>query len=161
MTDSFIQIRRCPYEEPHVLNLRIFAKSGNSSGSLEFYCSTSDLIEVGTALYNYSGGPKSEFLWELGSEQPDARFVFFFKFRVFPVDGAGHSAIQIRLNNNESSPDQEISDFCLRCEPAQINRLGTLLLGFSKLTKLELWWDIQSGELRDDDMAHFVGFNTC
>lgn len=87
------------------------------------------------------------FLWELGSERPEDNFAFYFRFRIFLLDSAGHACIQIRLNNNDDFPEKVITEFCITCEPAGINRLGKLFREFAQLKSRKLIWDGLDGEI--------------
>jgi hypothetical protein len=143
----YIRITRYPYEEPHHLNLVITASNGQLVGKLEFYLNADALTEWATEMEAFPRQAKSAVLWELGSARPEDRFAFYFRMRLFTVDGLGHGAIQLAFNNNEASPDREVSEFCIRSEAAQINRLGNLLRQFSKLNHQVLHWSLTDGKL--------------
>jgi hypothetical protein len=64
-------------------------------------------------------------LWEYGSKRPEDRCACYLRMRVFTGDLQGHSAIHFRFNNNEDLPHREVSEFCIRTDPAPINRLGS------------------------------------
>lgn len=143
----FIKITRFPYEEPYHINLLIEASNGRLNGQLEFYTNPESLIEAADELEVFPTAIPSEFLWKLGSEKPEDRFAFYFCFRLFTTDLAGHCAIQLRFNNNQTLPDREISDFCLVAEPNALLRLGKLLRQFAKLEDEVLFWSHTEGEL--------------
>jgi hypothetical protein len=67
--------------------------------------------------------------------------------QLFTTDAWGHSALQIRFNNNQDLPDREIVDMCIRAEPAQINQLGALFKRFSTLEHQVLYWSGSEGQL--------------
>src|SRR5512138_3138067 len=128
----FIQIYRYLYEEPYHLNLVMTSSNGRLQGRLEFYVNAEALLEWAKGMEEFPLHAKSVLRWEIGSENPDDRFAFYFRLRLFTVDSVGHCAIQLRFNNNEALPDREISEFCIQVEPSQINRLGRLLREFAK-----------------------------
>jgi hypothetical protein len=82
----------------------------------------------------------SALLWEFGSERPEDRCAYYFRMRVFTVDAKGHSAVHFRFSNNGELPNREISEFCIECDPAPINRLGQLFRAFAKLNHEVLEW---------------------
>lgn len=145
--EKYLKITRNPYEEPYHINLIFEASNGEQSGILEIYDSADILKECAKALENFPRHSTDIFLWELGSERPEDNFAFYFRFRVFLLDSAGHCCIQIRLNNNEDFPDKAITKFCINCEPADINRLGKLMKEFSELKTTKLYWDSIDGKL--------------
>lgn len=143
----FIHIQRNPYEEPHHLNLVMTASNGGVQGRLEFYLNADALLEWAEGVESFPLHARSVLRWELGSEYPDDRFGFYFRLRLFTVDSVGHSAIQLRFNNNAALPEREISEFCIPSEPAQLNRLGRLLREFAQLQHRVLWWTPTNGSL--------------
>jgi hypothetical protein len=143
----FIRITRYPYEEPHHLNLVMSASNGQLVGKLEFYLNADALAEWATEMEEFPRHARSVVLWELGSERPEDRFAFYFRMRLFTTDSLGHGAIQLRFNNNAVLPEREVSEFCIRSEAAQINRLGNLLRQYSKLNHQVLDWSLTEGAL--------------
>jgi hypothetical protein len=87
------------------------------------------------------------FLYEIGSERPEDRWGYYFRFRAFLTDALGHCAIHLRTNNNEDLPHREIAEFCIQAEPSQINCLGKLFREFAKLKHHTLDWKVTDGEL--------------
>ena len=151
MTDTGIKISRAPYEEPYHLNLKISASNGRLSGELEYYCNADDLPRIGQEMRAYTGKKDADIVYELGSEKPEDRFAFFLSLRVQAIDSRGHCCVIIRLNNNESPPDGEMSEFAIRAEVADINRLGELLAEFGQLRHRLLLWRVINGELVEGD----------
>src|SRR6267142_1260284 len=145
MNESGIRITRHPYEEPYHLNLHIEASNGRVSGVLEYYCGAEDLKKLGTQLADLTGSHGAEVIYELGSEQPSDRFAFFLGLRVKPVDSSGHYVLHVRLNNNEEPPSREVTEFSIKADVADLNRLGNLLVGFGRLQHRVLEWHVQNG----------------
>jgi hypothetical protein len=144
---SYIRLVRYPYEEPHHLDLRISAFNGDTGGSLHFYLSTEALAEWADRLQTFPLRADSVLLWEYGSERPEDRRTYYLRMRVFTVDSPGHGAIHFRFNNNEDLPHRQISEFCIRVDPAAINRLGLLLRDFTRFQHEALEWSAASGRL--------------
>lgn len=143
----YICITRYPYEEPYHLNLVMSVSNGSTSGALEFYLGADTLIEWADAYEKFPEHAQSVYLWELGSERPEDRFAYYLRMQLFTADAWGHSALQIRFNNNQDLPDREIVDMCIRAEPAQINQLGALFKRFSTLEHQVLYWSGSEGQL--------------
>jgi hypothetical protein len=149
MTHS-IKIIRCPYEEPHHLNLVMEATNGRLRGKLEFYCNASDLVELADELEAFPRHATAVYLWELGSERVEDRFAHYFRFRLFTTDSVGHCAIQLRFNNNEDLPDREVSEFCIKADPSKLNQFGKLVRKFSIFDHEVLFWGPSGGQLYKD-----------
>ena len=146
MTKPGIRLTRYPYEEPYHLNLQIEASNGRFQGKLDYYCVADDLGVIGNKLVAFSGKP-GEFVYELGAENPKANFAFFLSLRVRTLDTSGHCSIVIRMNNNQPSPDTEETEFSIRADVADVNRLGKLLIGFGRLEHRCLEWLVHEGRL--------------
>ena len=144
---QYIRITRKPYEEPYHLNLVMEASNGIQTARLEFYDNADALPKVAKELEGFPRHKDHVFLWELGSERPEDRFAFYFRFRVFAIDSLGHCAIYLRFNNNDALPDREVAEFCIRAEPAQLDRLAGLFKQFAKLKHEVLEWELGDGQL--------------
>ena len=138
---------RFPYEEPYHLNLLIEASNGSMRGGLGYYCNASDLNELGNKLLGYLGNKEQIIIYKLGSEKPEDCFAFFFSLQVISLDLAGHSAIRIRMNNNQPLPATEVCELCISADVADVNRLGSLLVTFGKLEHRVLDWSVKDGKL--------------
>jgi len=145
---QYIRITRKPYEEPYHLNLVMEASNGVQKAQLEFYDNAESLSTLAKELEVFPRHKDHAFLWELGSERPEDRFAFYFRFRAFAVNSVGHCAIQLRFNNNEALPRRELAEFCIRdVEPAQLNRLAQLLKQYAELKHEVLEWELDDGRL--------------
>lgn len=145
----YITIRRYPYEEPYHLNLRLNASNGRTSGELEYYSNTSDLESFGSQLASFSGKEKLEYT--LGSERIEDRFAHFLKIKIISIDSRGHCAVCVAMANNFDPPNRERSEFCIAAVVADVNRLGTLMIGFSRLRHFTMDWRVQTGSLLEED----------
>ena len=144
-----LRITRTPYEEPYHVNLEIEASNTRQKGYLEYYSNASDLIEIGIALKDFPFLGADEYLYELGSEDPDDNFAHYLRLRFFKVLSSGASAIELRFSNNKrKAPHREITEFSIPCEVAGLNRLGKLFIKFGQLEHKVLEWDGIKGEVR-------------
>ena len=146
--NPFIRLVRTPYEEPYHLCLDLTASNGSQLATLEFYLNPEDLL---TLAVGFSGFPKDfnggEFVWDLGSEDPQERSAYYLRLRVFTTDRLGHCALEIRLNNNQGPPHQAVAEFSIPAVPADLDRFAELLREFSELTHTTLVWTATGGEL--------------
>ena len=131
------------------MNLVVAASNGRQQGELEIYANAEDLGEIARRLRQFPW-TREDILWELGSEHPEDRFAFYFRFRVFLVSVSGRSAVELRFNNNEAPPSREISEFSLEVLPADLDRLAELLEQFAKLEHRVLDWSVADGALSRD-----------
>jgi hypothetical protein len=144
---SYIRLIRYPYEEPYHLDLGITASNGYARGRLQLYVGAQELAHWAEGIETFPVHARSVLLWQYGSERPEDRCACYFRMRVFTEDAQGHSAILFRFNNNADLPHRQISEFCIRTDPAPINRLGQLLREFAKLKHDVLEWSPTSGRL--------------
>lgn len=151
MSDAGIELVRIPYEEPYHLRLWIKASNGRLRGELEYYCNANDLRELGAQMRAYTGNREQDIVYQLGSEVPEDRCAFFLSLRVGAINSRGHCCVIIRLNNNEAAPHNEVTEFAIPAEVADINRLGELLTRFGELRHRRLDWRVTTGELHGDD----------
>jgi len=142
-----IRITRIPYEEPHHVQLRYEVSNGRQSWQFEYFENATELAAFGDNLIAFPRHNTDVFLYEVGSERPEDRWGYYFRFRAFVISNTGQCAIQIRFNNNEALPDNEQFEFCLRAAPAQIERLGKLYQAFAKLEDEVLEWSGNEGQL--------------
>ena len=110
------------------------------SSRFEYYDNAESLVKMAENLERFPRHKADVFLYEIGSDKPEDRFAYYFRFRVFTTDPRGGSAIQRRFCNNNDWPYAEIAEFCIQTEPAAINRLGRLFREYSKPEKDYLVW---------------------
>ena len=142
---SFLNITRHPYEEPHHVNLVVSAGNGSIQCELEIYANASDLNDAAVALIGFPKTENDTFVRELGSEDERDRFAFYFRLRVFEFSSTGACAIELRFNNNQQPPDQQIIEFCIAAYPADLDRLGALFKTFSRLEDRTMEWTVHPG----------------
>ena len=143
----FLRVTRTPYEEPYHLQLFLEASNGRQSASLEIYINADSLSEIASALIAFPRHASDEYLFEVGSEREEDRWAYYWRFRAFLTDALGHSALLFRFNNNRELPYRELAEFCIETDPASINRLGELLMGFAKLQHKTLYWSPDASNL--------------
>lgn len=106
-----ITIVRIPYEEPYHVNLIFKASNGESKGQLNIYDSAKQLKKLADILEDFPFKETKSFLWELGSEEPEDRFAFYFKCEFKWIEYSSKCVIGIRFNNNKDGIEKSISEF--------------------------------------------------
>jgi hypothetical protein len=132
--------------------------NGAFSGATDIYCNVEDIAAIGTALKSFPKKAGDEYTYEYGSEDPAKEFYRYFLLRAYTIDQAGHCALQIHINLNEKEPEEGICKFSIRAEAAAINRLGELFEHFSKLSHLELRWNLKDGQLYEQHQLETDSF---
>ena len=157
--NSFIQITRHLYEEPHQLNLVIIAGNGFAQGALEFYSNTKILSGLGSDLSNFPSHQRSRYLYQGGSEYPEDRHGWYLRLRAKALNSMEKCLLQLRFNNNEKFDqercfeDPQLTDFSIRAGTESIQRLGALLSEFATLNHQRLYWTPDIG-LIDNELMH-------
>lgn len=139
---SFLNITRQPYEEPHHVNLLVSAGNRFTQTHFEIYANASDLNAAAESLIGFPKADIDTFMWELGSENEQDRFAFYFRLRVFQFSPTGRCAIEIRFNNNQKPPNQQIVEFCIEAYPSDLDRLGTMFKSLGHLEDLTREWSV-------------------
>ena len=149
INNSYLVVRRHPYEEPHYTELEVLASNGSFKGSTNIYCNVSDFEEIGKRLIEFPRFIGDSYLYEYGSPDPKARFFRQIILRAYTLDRSGHCALQVAMNLNQDEPEEGTCRFSIKCEPNSLIRLGTLFLAFARLQHLEFKWvpDTEVAEL--------------
>lgn len=148
--ESKIIVRRYEYEEPYHAQLEFIISNGKFSSTVDLYCTVNDIEKIGEALSAFPKKMNDEYCYVYGSENPDDNFYKFFFLRAYTINGAGHCALQFKVNLNEIEPSEGKSVFSLLAEASAINRLGKLFVTFSKLKHKEFQWSVHTDELFED-----------
>ena len=142
---SFLNITRHPYEEPHHVNLVVSAGNASTQATMDVYANATDLKDAAISITGFPKTGDDTFIWELGSENERDRFAFYFRLRVFQFSSTGRCAIELRFNNNQKPPVQQVVEFCIEAYPADLDRLGVMLKSFSRLEDTTMEWTVHSG----------------
>ncbi|RLS42841.1 MAG: hypothetical protein DWH81_03675 [Planctomycetota bacterium] len=144
---SYIEIQRVPYEEPYALCLMISVGNGSFSGSLEYYCNTSDLMEMGVAFESLQQQANHSYVYQRGSSNPEDRWAYFFHISVLVLDSSGHCHLNLEIDNNRTPPERASCSFVISTDVSAIKRLGRLLKTFAQLEHSILRWSDTEGEV--------------
>jgi hypothetical protein len=149
MHSPYLIIRRHPYEEPHHTQLEIIASNGRFSGAIDFYCNVQDIQLIGHELKRFPEKIGSDYYYRYGSKDSAGSAYRYFVLKAYTTNSCGHCALKFEFDLFEQDPNEGKSIFSIPTLPASLSRLGDLMVTFSELKHLELWWDGRNGELRD------------
>ncbi|VXA57612.1 conserved hypothetical protein [Acinetobacter proteolyticus] len=136
-----IKIKRIPYEEPYHLELHWDISNNIQSLKFELYHNSNDLLTIASGLENFPRHSNDLFLYEIGSEEKEDNFAYYFLLRAFLTSPFGQSAIHIKFCNNLLSLHTSNSEFYIHTLPSDINRLGNLFRKLSELKDSYLIWN--------------------
>jgi hypothetical protein len=121
--------------------------NGSASGALEFYINAETLIAWAFAYEKFPRHAQSVYLWEAGSERPEDRFAYYLRMQLFTTDAWGHSALQIRFNNNQICRIAKSSICASGRNPLRSISLALWFKRFSTLEHQVLYWSGSEGQL--------------
>ena len=116
----------------------IHFSSDSVTSHLRFYGYSDAFKEFGSSLILFPQLITDTVSFQVGEN--DLKWAYYMLMKVFCYERNGHTAIQIILDNHQQSPDTIKTEFYIRTVPAQINRLGKLLLEWDPKTEKELIW---------------------
>jgi hypothetical protein len=138
MDEASIELRLI-FQDDTLLWSEFKANNGSFKGQLEWYCTPSELEEIGKALSPFPNKIPDEYMYDW----------FCFAIKAYTYDRSGHCALQIYINNNKKKPEELECRFSIVAEAWAIHRLGELLKKFSTLKYKSLKWSANS---EDDDL---------
>jgi hypothetical protein len=112
-------------DSDEMLEVEVSASAGATACRVQIYVYPQELASFGEALANYTGVANSGAVLELGS--PDPGRASWLRIEAYPIDGVGHSALEVRTKTNGTRHVQTASHFSSVSEVANINRLGAAL----------------------------------
>jgi hypothetical protein len=136
--DSWIEVRRFPYEEPYHTHLVVEASDGTFAGAVEFYCNIADISEIGTALGAFPSKVPDDYQYVCGSDDP--RVYSYLALRAYTTHSLGHCALQFVMKMNVKEPGEGSCRFSITAEPASIDRLGRLFLRLHEKAPSSFRW---------------------
>ena len=117
-------------------------------GTFEFYVDSKSLLEISSGI---KAAPITEFKWQIGSKDPQDRFAYYLSIRCYSVRSGGECALEIIIDNNQSGPERESSEFSILALPADLDRVSELLTNFSELKHEVLEWSLVDGRIYNSE----------
>jgi hypothetical protein len=113
-----------------MLHIQLTAEHGERALSQDFHAYAEDLREFGTKLEAFPSSVKDEVLFECGANDP--KQYCWVRLRAYVYDRAGHSALELLVQNNSEPPVLASAVFSVKLEAATLNRLGQELAAWSR-----------------------------
>ncbi len=110
-------------DDDGMLQLDVGASNDRTSARMELYAYPADLMTFASGLEDFPASPSDEVVWESGG--PDPKWFGHMRLRAHVLDGTGHSALEVLMEVRGSPPIRATSAFSLRCNPADLNELGS------------------------------------
>jgi hypothetical protein len=126
---AHVQLTRLWTDDDGMVQVALAATNGAQLVTQDFYSYPNDFESFGKALEEFPKSANAEARFEYGNDNPKMHAQVL--IRAFVLNGRGHSAIEIKTNNNRESPERSIAHFFIPCEPATINRFGKELRAWS------------------------------
>lgn len=115
-------------DDDGMLQVELSASSRGNACELDFYAYPEQLTEFGEALSAFSGAAGQSAVFEIGS--PKERSYCWIRVEAYPIDGVGHSALEICARKNGARHVSMSSMFSAELEVASINELGLAVKRF-------------------------------
>lgn len=117
---------------------KIQLDNGINSTSIDFYGYSDTFNDFATGLISFPKTVNDVVTYELG-ESGD-KWAYYILLKVYCFEVNGHTAIQIKVDNNGKAPYINKSEFYITTVPASINELGKLLLNWNPKVEKEIEW---------------------
>lgn len=120
------------------IQFQIELTNGVNLTSIDFYGYADEFQNFADGLCTFPKSIKAEIKYELGEQ--GQKWVYYIMLRVFCYENDGHSAVQIKIDNNRTEPNKSYSEFYILTVPASINKLGERLKNWNPKTENEIEW---------------------
>ena len=117
-----VELKTIWTDDDGMLQIVVGAFSGSSSASMEVYTYPADVESFAVQLQTFPATHLDEVAWESGDTDP--KWYGHMLLRAHVLDGVGHSAIEVLMDVRGDPPNRAMSNFFLRCNPANLNELG-------------------------------------
>jgi hypothetical protein len=125
-----LALHRLWEDDDGMLQLQLRAQSGERALSQDFYAYPEDLRQFGATLEAFPSSAKDSAVFEYGSGDP--KVYCWVRLRAYLYDSAGHSALEVMVENNLEPPAQASAQFSVKLEAATLNKLGQELVAWSR-----------------------------
>tara|TARA_R110002124_G_scaffold286085_2_gene465873 strand:+ start:137 stop:565 length:429 start_codon:yes stop_codon:yes gene_type:complete len=112
--------------------------NGINSTSIDFYGYDDQFQNFAKELCTFPKNIDSEVIYELGEQ--GEKWAYYILVRVFCYENNGHTAIQIKIDNNSKEPFKSFCEFYILTVPASINKLGQLIKNWNPKIDKEIEW---------------------
>ena len=119
---SRVELKAIWTDDDGMLQIRVGAAGGDTSAWMEVYSYPADVELFASRLENFPTTPNEQVAWESGDTDP--KWYGHMLLRAHLIDGVGHSAVEVLMDVRGAPPNRSMSNFFLRCNPADLNELG-------------------------------------
>ena len=117
-----IELKAVWTDDDGMLQIRVGAAGDGTSASMEVYSYPADVEAFASRLENFPRPPSEQVAWESGDIDPKSYGHML--LRAHLIDGVGHSAVEVLMDVRGAPPNRSMSNFFLRCNPADLNEWG-------------------------------------
>jgi hypothetical protein len=137
---SYLRLARLWTDSDGMVQVEVQATTTEWRATQDLYTYPDDLASFAEALETFPTGPNAEARFEYGKENGEVHSHVL--LRAFLLNGRGHSAFEIKTNNNKKEPHKAVAHFFMPCEVATVNRIGKELRTWSQnmATPLQVEW---------------------
>jgi hypothetical protein len=137
MANPGISLSRLPYDDS-AWRILLRSSNGDFGGVLEFYIDPSGLRDFARHLTEFPFGQMNEVRLEIGSR--NGNWAHYLLLRAFEFDRAGHSALQVVVDNRGEGERHDQASFFTPSEAAAMNQLGREILAWLENSDQPLHW---------------------
>lgn len=139
MTEQRIKISLLTIDEgDDTIQFQIELTNGVNSTSIDFYGYADEFQDFASELCLFPKRVGTEIKYELGEQ--GQKWAYYILLRVFCYENNGHTAIQIKIDNNRLEPRKSYSEFYILTVPASINLLGQKLKNWNPKIEKDIEW---------------------
>jgi hypothetical protein len=125
-------------EGDDTIQFQVDLTNGVNSTSINFYGYSDEFQDFANELCTFPKSIDNEVKYELGEQ--GKKWAYYILLRVFCYENNGHTAIQIKIDNNRIEPHKSYSEFYILTVPASINKLGQKLKNWNPKIDMEIEW---------------------
>jgi hypothetical protein len=137
MNDAVLSLARLPYDDS-ACRILLSASNGTFAGELEFYSDAPSLLDFAQRLIEFPRSASDEARLEVGEQ--DGNSACYLLLRALVIDRAGHTAMEIVIDNHEQGHRHADATFFIPCEVASLNQLGRKICGWLEQPDNSLVW---------------------
>jgi hypothetical protein len=137
-----IKVIREP-DDDGLYKFQISLSNGDTFASLDFWEYGDNFEEFGGQLIDFPKGLKDVVTYDVGEERKEGqpKWAYYLHVSAFCFNASGQSAVKVIVDNHADIPDHQRSEFYIKSEPANLNRLGQKLKSWTPDKEKELTWD--------------------
>ena len=117
-----VELKTIWTDDDGMLQIVVGATNGSASASMEVYSYPDEIEAFANRLESFPSSQHDQVAWESG--EADAKWYGHMLLRAHLIDSVGHSAVEVLTDVRGAPPNRSMSNFFLRCNPADLNELG-------------------------------------